>query len=64
MQELVDAGLTNKETIDRYVDKLDLAEDEGVTFPKFQQFISYLDRVLLDEGGEFLGGGDGLENDE
>ncbi len=64
LQELVDAGLTNKDTIDRYVDKLDLAEDEGVTFPKFQLFISYLDRVLLDEGGEFLDGGDGLEDDE
>ena len=46
LQELVDAGLTNKATIDGYIDRLDLAEGEAVTFEKFKEFISYLDRVL------------------
>ena len=61
LQELVDAGLTSKSTIDRYIDKLDLAEDEGLTFTKFKEFISYLDRVLLDENGDILDEGSGLE---
>ena len=50
LQELVDAGLTSKATLDGYIDRLNLAEGDGVTFEKFQEFIGYLDRVLLDEG--------------
>ena len=63
LQELVDAGLTSKSTIDSYIDKLDLAEGASLTFTKFKEFISYLDRALLDEDGDIFDDGTGLEGD-
>ena len=63
LQELVDAGLTSKSTIDSYIDKLDLAEGARLTFTKFKEFISYLDRALLDEDGDIFDDGTGLEGE-
>jgi hypothetical protein len=53
LQELIDSGLANKETIDSYVQQLNL-RDGKLDLDAFKQFIRLLDTVLVDGEGNIL----------
>jgi hypothetical protein len=54
LQELVEAEIASRETIDEYLRRIEI-KDGKVDLPQFQKFISLLDMVLVDDNGNVLG---------
>lgn len=54
LQELVEADIASRETIDGYLRRIDI-RDGKVDLAQFQKFISLLDMVLVDDNGNVLG---------
>lgn len=54
LADLVDSGLVTKKSVDTYISRLDLIDGNKIDLSVFTEFMTMLDRVLVDEEGNFL----------
>jgi hypothetical protein len=51
---LVDTGLVSRTTIDSYIKRLNIKDENKIDFETFSKFITMMDTILVDENGNFL----------
>eukprot|EP01041_Mallomonas_annulata_P007472 gene7472-15292_t len=52
---LVEAGLVTRKTIETYIERLNLKDENKIDLETFSRFIAMMDTVLVDESGNLLG---------